>query len=504
MKTVMLLLRVHLKSAFGALRNDTRTKITWFIALGLDGGVGLWSINQLLGHLSQWQAAGSVVLEGNLWLLFSSAWLGIGLFASLSTITLGFGGDQPRLLMTLPISPEARFRVLYGSMFFEGIGNWLLLAVVVLGLPLIIILGWLALLWLLLLLLGVAVAVWVSIVGTLLVFRYVLPHLKKALLFALVTCVGVGIIYMVFQSVGITQYVPALSTPAPLLVSLLLIMILALVVGPFALSAGKVYVEAFHEMEGRSRSRVVVNLPGIRLLSKWLRRYRNLTGALLVKGLLNQSRNEFTWGRVVIVLASIALFPLIRTVLVPFGFSKIQLAVVYASGVAILAIVDYAPYAISSEGSRLMFYLVAQTGIKTYMRSRLMVLEIAALLVGLISSLVLSWWIGLPTIELAQALIMVNLIVIAYTAFSAWGSAWDEDLNHISEGLMPVLTQEELPFTPRRLQLLGLSFLLIGVMFIMVWKLPVSLSMPALVLLNGVVISSGWRFINAQLRGLLA
>src|SRR2546425_12427862 len=75
MKTVLLLLKVHLKSAFGALRNDTRTKITWFIALGLDCGVGLWSINQLLDHVSQWQAAGSAVLEARLWLLFSGAWL---------------------------------------------------------------------------------------------------------------------------------------------------------------------------------------------------------------------------------------------------------------------------------------------------------------------------------------------------------------------------------------------------------------------------------------------
>jgi len=404
----------------------------------------------------------------------------------------------------LPISPAARFRVLYGSMFFEGIGNWLLLTVVVVGIPLIVILGWLALLWMLLLLLGVAVAVWMSIVGTLLVFRYVLPHLKKALLFALVTCVGVGIAYMVLYIVGITRYESGLSTPAPLLVSLLLILILALVVGPFARSAGRVYVEAFHEMEGRSRSQNVVNLPGIRLLSRWLRRYRNLTGALLVKGLLNQSRNVFTWGRVGIVLVSIALFPLIRTVLVPFGFSKMLLAVVYASGVAILAIVDYAPYAISSEGSRLIFYLVAQTGIKTYVRTTLMVLEIAALLVGLISSLALSWWIGLSIIELAQAVMIVSLIVISYTAFSVWGSAWDEDLNLVSEGMMPVLTQEELPFTPRRLQLLGLSFLLIGVMFIMVWKLPVSMSMLALVLVDGVVLTLGLRFGSAQIRGLLA
>jgi hypothetical protein len=97
----------------------------------------------------------------------------------------------------------------------------------------------------------------------------------------------------------------------------------------------------------------------------------------------------------------------------------------------------------------------------------------------------------------------LSLIVIAYTAFCVWGSAWDEDLNLVLEGMMRVLTQEELPFTTGRLQLLGLSFLLIGVMFLLVWKLPLSLSVPALILLEGVVLTLGWRFGSAQIRGLI-
>jgi len=503
LKLVLLLLKAYLKSAFSALRNDTRTKIAWLIALSLDCGVGLWSINQLLDHMSQWQEAGSAVLEAHLWLLFSGAWIGIGLFAALSTMTLGFGSDQPRLLMTLPIPMATRFRVLYGLMFFEGIGNWLMLAVVVIGIPLIMVMAWQALIWLLLLLLGVTIAVWMSIVVTLIVLRYVLPYLKKAFLSSVVMCVVMGIVYMALDLVGITSRLSVLSTQAPLLVSLLCVIMLVLVAGPFASCTGKLYEEAFHEMEGRSRSHTVINVPGVRLLSKLLRRYRNLMGALLVKGLLNQSRNMFTWGRVVIILVCIALFPLIRTFLVPFGFSRMLLAVVYTSGVAILAIVDYAPYAISSEGSRLIFYLVAMTDKTTYLRSRLMVLLIAALVVGLTISLVMSWWIGLSIIELAQSVIMVSLIVITYTAFSVCGSAWDEDLNLSSEGMMPVISQEELPFTPRRLQLLGLSFLLLGTMFLLVWKLPVPLSVPALILLDAIVLILGWHFSNAQIRGLI-
>ena len=503
MKTVLIIWNVHLKSAFRSLRNDTRTKVAWFFALSLDCGLGLWSINQLLAQVSQWQAAGSAALESHLWLLFSGVWIGIGLIAALSTMTLGFGGDQPRLLMTLPISPAARFRALYGLMFFEGIGNWLVLAVVVIGIPLIIFLGWQAFIWLLLLLLGVTVAVWMSIVVTLIVLRYVLLYLKKAFLSSVVMCVVIGIVYMALHLVGITSRLSVLSTHALLLVSLLCVIMLVLVAGPFAGFTGKLYEEAFHEMEGLSRSRTVINVPGVRLLSKLLRRSRNLTGALLVKGLLNQSRNEFTWGRVAIILVYIALFPLIRTFLVPFGFSRMLLAVVYASGLAILAIVDYALYAISSEGSRLIYYLVAQIAIKTYLRSKLMVLLIAALVVGLIISLVMSWWIELSIIELAQTVMMVSLIVIAYTSFSVWGSVWDEDLNLVSEGMMPVISQEELPYTPRRLQLLGLSFLLLGTMFLLVWKLPVPLSVPALILLDALVLILGWHFSNSQIRGLL-
>jgi hypothetical protein len=172
--------------------------------------------------------------------------------------------------------------------------------------------------------------------------------------------------------------------------------------------------------------------------------------------------------------------------------------------VAILAIVEYAAYAVSSEGVRLNYYLVAPPGIATYLRARLAVFLIPALLIGLPLSLVFSWWIGLPVMALAQAILMVILILIGYTTFIVWGSAWDQDLNLASEGMMQVLTEEELPFTPRRLQLLGLSLLLIAGMLLLVWKLPLLLSMPVLVLLDGMLMAVGWRFSCSHLRGLLA
>jgi hypothetical protein len=504
MRVVLFIWKAHLKSAYSALRQDSRTKIAWFIALTFDLVVALWSIHQLLASVAQWKAGGPSVLETRLWLLCLGAWAGICLFTILSTMTLGFGSDQPRLLMTLPISPAARFRALYGLMFFEGIGNWLLLESVVIGIPLAIVLGWQALGWLTLLLLGVAVTLSISLVATLFVIRYVVPHFQKAILIVLASSAGLVIVYMAIHTFGLTLHMPALPTQAPWLVSLLFVTLLVLVAGPFAGGIGKLYVKAFHEIEGRSREHAALSLPGVQALNKKLGRYRTHTGALLVKGLLNQSRNAFTWGRLLIVLICISLFPLARTLLVSYGLSNMLVVVVYPTGVAILTIVEYAAYAVSSEGVRLNYYLVAPPGIATYLRARLTVFLIPALLIGLPLSLVFSWWIGLPVMALAQAILMVILILIGYTTFIVWGSAWDEDLNLASEGMMQVLTQEELPFTPRRLQLLGLGPLLMVMMFLLVWKLPVFLSMPVLVLLDGLVLVAGWRFSNTHLRGLLA
>jgi len=68
---------------------------------------------------------------------------------------------------------------------------------------------------------------------------------------------------------------------------------------------------------------------------------------------------------------------------------------------------------------------------------------------------------------------------------------------------MQMLLQEELPVTPRRLQLLGLGLLLLAIMLLLLWKLPLALALPALALLDGVVMMVLWRLSSARLYGLL-
>jgi hypothetical protein len=110
---------------------------------------------------------------------------------------------------------------------------------------------------------------------------------------------------------------------------------------------------------------------------------------------------------------------------------------------------------------------------------------------------------GLTAFETVLAMLTVALVLIGYTTFIVWGSAWDEDLSLTAEGMMQVLMQEELPFTPRRLQLLGMSLLLIAAMLLLVWKLPGLPSMSALALLDGIALTLGWRLSYIHLRALV-
>ena len=100
------------------------------------------------------------------------------------------------------------------------------------------------------------------------------------------------------------------------------------------------------------------------------------------------------------------------------------------------------------------------------------------------------------------ALLTVPLLV-GYTACIVWGSVFDLDINQVAEGAMQSLMQEELPVTPRRLQLLGISFLLLAGMILLILKLPVVLSILALVLLDGAICVGLWRVGVVRLRRLI-
>lgn len=496
MNTLLVIWRASSRSSANAFRRDTRARLVLLIGLLVQVISGIVAVIRLLPVLAAWRAAGSLSLQQHLWLTLLVAWVVIALFAILSLLQSGLSSNQALLLVTQPIEPATRLRALYGLILLNGVGSWLLFEAGVLGLALALALGWAALPWFLLLLSGAAFVAWFALVATLLVLRFVVPHLR--LLLRVVA--GLALLLVMFAFAihlagwRFSPIAPALPVPVPpLLVLPGFVLLLLLALFPLARLTGQLYLSALMHSQARAGVSRTLAFSALQPLLNLLTRSRTLTAALLVKGLLNQGRHVFFWARVGVVLVLLAIFPLVRTSLLAFHMTPILQIAGYASCLAALMLIEYTPYAISSEGNRLALYLVAPCGISRFLRARLYSFLCPALLVGLPSAILLGLWIALPLPSLLAALVLVALILLGYTAFTVLGSALDEDLNIAIEDRLQALMQEEMPITSWRLQLLGLTLLLLGCQFLLAWKLSFPLALFALAFIDGVVLLLMWR-----------
>lgn len=493
MNTLLVILRASSRSGANAFRRDTRTRLVLLVSLFIQAILGIVAVVRLLPVLAGWRAAGALPLQQNLWLTLFFAWMVIALFAVLSLFQLGLSSDGALLLATQPIESATRLRALYGLILLNGIGIWLIFEAGVLGIALALTLGWAALPWFLLLLSGAALIAWGALVGTLLVLRFLAPHLR------LLVC-GLVLVLIAFVLIAhlagwrflpVAPVWPAWFSPLLALPGSLLILFLGLF--PLARFTGQLYLTVFVHSQARVSTSRTLALSGIRPLLILLARSRTLTAALLVKGLLNQGRHAFFWARVGVVLVLLAIFPLVRTSLLALHLTPTVQVAGYASCLAVLMLIEYAPYAISSEGNRLALYLVTPQGISRFLRARVCTFLCAALLVGLPAALILDLWAALPLPSLLAALALVALILFGYTTFTVLGSALDEDLSVAIEDRLQALMQEEMPITPWRLQLLGLTLLLLGCQFLLAWRLPFPFAQLALALVDGVILLFMWR-----------
>src|SRR5579871_2816296 len=260
MNSVFTLWHAQWISIGGALRQDTRARMTWAIALLVDIAAGFWTFSALSGNLARWQTVGQSVLVSNLSLLWLYTWIGIGLFAVIAVVSQGFSNDQAILLMSLPLSPAARFRSLYGLVVFTGVGNWIVLTNIVMGFSLGTKLGWQALFWLLLLDMGVATTICMSMIATLLVIRFVLPHLKRAFIALVTISASAGAVFLLLYGSHSSPHITFPVQLLPALTGAFCVLLLLLVLGPLAAPTGKLYQNAFYAMEGRSARRTALML----------------------------------------------------------------------------------------------------------------------------------------------------------------------------------------------------------------------------------------------------
>lgn len=486
------------RSGWNAVRYDPQARVTSIIAFGFSLAVGVWGVHRLVSRVLVWQAGGQATLAEKLWLLSLAMWSGLSFLAVLQLLQLGFGNDKFVLYLTAPIPPATRFRILYGLVLLEGLWSWLPLAAGVMAVGLAVTVGWPAVAWVTLLVVGAGFAVWCSGVVTLLLICFIAPHQRKW--FRIGVVVGLGVLALAAGLVAMQTSSP----PSPYHATILLAALLAVGLGPLAGWAGRLHRRAFHIIEGHAGATTAVTVPGIRSMSQLLARNRSLTGAFFVKGVLNRSRNSLSWARVVAILVYLALYPRIRSALAGYGIPDTLVVVGYTALLCVLTIIDSAPSPIGSEGNRLTLYLTAPLEMGEILRAKLVIFLGPILLMGLAITLLLGRGTGLSGTELGIAAIAVVLILVGDTALLVWGSAWDEDLDLAVEGTMQTLLHEEAPITVRRLWLLNMSLLLLVVGLTLVWKLPAMLALPALVLLDGVVLAVAWRFSCDYLRRLLA
>jgi hypothetical protein len=506
--------RASLRSTCNVLRFDLRMRIGTVFTLLIQLGLAIWALSRLIPMFAQWKALDSVALNAHLWLICLSAWGIIVLFAVLNTLFYGLGSDEALLLLIQPVAPALRLRALYSQVLWHGVGRWLLCEATLLSIALSLAFGWGALPWLLLLVLGALSVAWLSMLATLLVARYVLPHPLRALLYGLVCVVGGVLLALLARSLHLWVGVESarLSTmvssiiAVPLtcaLVASALLGCLLLAWFPLARRFGLLYLAALQQQQGRDSSVRALVLPGLGTILALLAHWRTPTGALLSKGLLQQSRHVFTWLRLLMLVVLLTLFSLLHPWLAALPLNATLQVACYAAFVAFMALLEYAPYAVGSEGARLALYLTAPFDPARFLRARLISYLVPDLLIGWLSALILGAWIGLNLFSLLLALALLSLILAGFVALTVLGSVLDADLTQVAEDSMQILLLEEMPMTPRRLQLLGVTILHFGMMLLLCWKLPMPGAFLVLVGLDTLLLVGGERVGRKSLARLL-
>lgn len=494
----------HLIAGWNGWQQDLRTRVTVGIQLalviGLSASGALWLLHQLTG----WQLAGADILYANLWAMVLLLWGMLGVFALLGALQAGFGSDEAQLLMTLPVAPAAHFRILFGLVLIEQSGFLVILFTLGAGIPLFLTLGSAGLGWLLLIVLGGAVAIWLALMGLILLLRYGLPQPRRLLwplLLGLILVEGL----MLLVGADALWATDDGGWPSPLPVTLTILALLGAVLGPLADWCGRQYVAAFQVLEGRGSGRPAFTLPGMRSLIAPLLRRRTLTASLLARAILEQNRHSLALPRLAVLPVYLLLFGLLRPRLHALGFSEASAAAAAGALMGGLILVEYGlAYALSGEGARLALYLTAPLRTGNLLRAKLLAVLPPVMLIGWLAVIAMAAGTTASTAELILAVGTTTFFLIGVTGFVVWAGAGDVDLSALPNGNAEALLQEELPVTPRRLQLLGLSFVILAAGIGLLWWLPPVQVLAVAGIVCGVLLWIGWRLAQSGMKALVA
>lgn len=485
----------HIKGIGNALRMETKMQTSWAIAIVFDLIVGIWSFNLLRSNILLWQAAGINVLDMRLWSLCIVAWFGLSILATLTLLQKNFSTDEPIFLLAFPIPPATFFRIFYVIVLVEGSGNWMIGTGLVVGIALASVIGWYALIWVLLLLVGSAIFIWFSMFFTLFTLRYVWPYLKIVLTGGTITVIVVVFLF-VFMHWDLVPTLAQISSqhffsqtiPLELYAALFSLALLSLQLGIFSRWAGNLYISVFQAAQNQFATRNNKTSLWIDFVEFVSGRHRTILGGLIFKGILNQSRSFLTWLRIIVIGVFLALFSPIQTALAPFHIAHPVLAIGYASTIGFLLMLEVGLNAIGGEGDRFTLYLIMPIQLKDVLIAKLIVFLTPALLFSLATSLVLSAVLALTVVQTLLVTFSAIFLVCTSVTFLVLGSAWDEDLDLSIEGFMQAILYEELPASPRRLMLFNAALVFHAALLLLVAFLPLWLSPIILAFISGFVL----------------
>ncbi len=482
----------QIRSFRNASLQSRRGQVFVVVSLIVSVVIGFSSLPQLMSLMHQWHVHGSQALTSGLWMLCLSTWLGMALFTLIS-VQRSLSQDETLLLFTLPLRPATLFRAWYGSFFIESLGVWMLLQAVIVGYALISTLGWSALSWLLLLQCGIGVVV----IGTLILALLSLRYFSSVLVSGLILLTSPAL------NLWLRIPLPFMSWLSPEPGTILFVLLLIAGMGPLAPLGGRLLMATFYVLQAKNRARKRPVVPGAHLLQGIFERRRTLTGALMTRAILNQSRNVITWLRIIPVLVVLILFPLLHSWLTHAGFSDTLIAIAYTVLLTVLPMLETAPNVISGEGSRFALFLIAPLDLAQILRAKLLQFLMPLLIEGVSISLALSWWLTLPLIQVGFVLLASALIIMGSVTLLVLGSAWDLDLHTIVEGMEQMLLQEEGPFSPRRIGLFNVALACCALMLFLLWKLPAIVALLVLTLFTSILVAGMWRFSLACVYGVL-
>lgn len=251
---------------------------------------------------------------------------------------------------------------------------------------------------------------------------------------------------------------------------------------------GTVYVRAVQALATPAMSRGVRRVPGIR----WLSSRRGATAAMIAKDVLVQSRDPFLLLRIVVTAAALPLSLWLRQRDVLSGWSDVQFVSCLAAALTIYSLVDSTPSPIGAEGERLTLWVLAPTTISNLLIAKLAVFLPPLLIQGAVMVTSIGVWIGMPLAELVVLLVMVALLVAGPATFLVLASASDVHLDVALERGMLTTLHEHVPHTPRRLWLLSGTMLLAAAMILLVWLLPPLGAMPVLAATDVAIATVCW------------